>query len=122
MYITSETNAYGAIFGKWVDADTTGLKLYVSDNRKWIQIKSTQYKYLNCEKDSFYQWAYKNVIVSEIVNQYKKSWDCNELFLDTEHCPKNACLPAPKSLEKSLLDRDSIPRDTIIYFFYGRSP
>ena len=107
VYITSQSNAYGAIYGKWVDADTTGLKLYVSDNQKRIQIKSTQYKYLDCEKDSFYQWAYKKVNISEIKNQYKVQWDRNEL--DTEHCPKNACLPSPKSLEKHVLG-NYIPR------------
>ena len=57
VYLTSEDNAYGIIYGEWPDGEFLGLKLGVTENSKLVRIRPTKQVYLSstCRDASFYQ-------------------------------------------------------------------
>ena len=57
VYMTSEDNAYGIIYGEWPDGEFLGLKLGVTENSKLVRIRPTKQVYLatTCKEASFYE-------------------------------------------------------------------
>ena len=57
IYLTSEDNAYGIIYGEWPDGEFLGLKLGVTENSKLVRIRPTKQVYLatTCKEASFYE-------------------------------------------------------------------